>query len=181
MLQVGGRFFSALSVVVATESLPTRRLLSAKAPTAPKPLRLDGVAAVGRVLRTTYDSHVRDKRRWPQLRSPRIDSSKDNTRFMSIPRSGFLVARTGDDLVLALPFAEPFDWAQLLHFFAARAIAGVELVDDESYTRTVATADGFAVVRIARGRRGTLELRVTGATPHALPPIAASARRAFDV
>lgn len=89
---------------------------------------------------------------------------------------------SGHDVVLLLPFAEPFDWRQLLQFFAARAIAGVEAVDGESYARTLRTDDGAVFVRIARASRpGALELRVRGATPRALMKIAITARRVFDV
>src|SRR4029079_15621284 len=101
------------------------------------------------------------------------------------PEPGMMIVRkspTGGDLLLTLPFAEPLDWPQLLHFFAARAIRGVEAVDLESYTRAVATDEGIAVVRVRRGdRRGALLLRVTGATPRSAMAIAASACRVFDV
>ena len=88
----------------------------------------------------------------------------------------------GDDIVLTFGYAEPFDWPQLLGFFRARAIAGVEVVDADSYTRTVRTAEGCAVVRVTqRPARGALQLRVTGATPGSLMALATVARRVFDV
>lgn len=43
----------------------------------------------------------------------------------------------GSTLAIRLGYRPPFDFSQLLSFFASRAIAGVESVDAASYTRTV--------------------------------------------
>ncbi len=89
---------------------------------------------------------------------------------------------SSDEIVLTLAFAEPFDWPQLLGFFSARAIPGVERVDGDAYLRTVATLEGYAVVRVThRPASRALELCVSGATPRSLLTIATTARRVFDV
>jgi AraC family transcriptional regulator of adaptative response / DNA-3-methyladenine glycosylase II len=44
----------------------------------------------------------------------------------------------GDDcLTLKLPFRRPYDWSQLIDFFATRAIPGVEFVSEKHYRRSV--------------------------------------------
>ena len=55
-------------------------------------------------------------------------------------------------LTVRLPCRTPFDWTSLLAFFAARAVPGVESVDDDSYRRTV----------VIDGQPGIIELRNDG-------------------
>ena len=52
--------------------------------------------------------------------------------------------------MLRLAFRPPYDLDHLLAFLAARALPGVERVDVEGYARTVAVADGAAVVSVGR-------------------------------
>ena len=83
---------------------------------------------------------------------------------------------------LKLPFAAPYDWAAMIEFLAARAIPGVEVVDDGRYRRTFALD----------GATGTLEVRPVDdesallATIHTsdvkpLGAIVARLRRIFDL
>jgi AraC family transcriptional regulator of adaptative response / DNA-3-methyladenine glycosylase II len=67
-------------------------------------------------------------------------------------------------------------------FLATRAVPGVERVDARGYARTVAIDRSHAVVCV-RPREGehALELRVRGAAPAALFPLASAARRTFDL
>jgi AraC family transcriptional regulator of adaptative response / DNA-3-methyladenine glycosylase II len=55
-------------------------------------------------------------------------------------------------LTVRLPCRTPFDWPSLLAFFDARAVPGVESVDDGVYRRTV----------VIDGRPGVIELRYDG-------------------
>ena len=61
-----------------------------------------------------------------------------------------LIAR--DDVDLKLAFRPPYDWPHVHRFLAARAIPGIERVDAASYSRTIASHDGHAIVRLHRAR-----------------------------
>ncbi|WP_040924370.1 AlkA N-terminal domain-containing protein, partial [Saccharomonospora iraqiensis] len=54
----------------------------------------------------------------------------------------------GTHLRLRLPLRPPFDGAGLLDFLAARAVTGVEAVDDGSYRRTLRLPHGAGSVRL---------------------------------
>jgi AraC family transcriptional regulator, regulatory protein of adaptative response / DNA-3-methyladenine glycosylase II len=85
-------------------------------------------------------------------------------------------------VVLELAFRPPYDWNQVRAFLAARAIPGVEHVDERTYSRTVALGEGDAIVTVhAPAGRNALELRVQGASPKALIQLVSTARRAFDL
>jgi AraC family transcriptional regulator of adaptative response / DNA-3-methyladenine glycosylase II len=109
----------------------------------------------------------------------------DRARLSRHPRSrrGGLAAEARDEVVLSLAFRPPYDWVQVRDFLATRAVPGLERVDGRrGYARTVAAADGHAIVRVRPLRRGhALELRVRGAAPRALFALACAARRVFDV
>ena len=87
-----------------------------------------------------------------------------------------------DDVVLKLAFRPPYDWPQVRAFLAARALPGVERVDERGYARTVACAGGAAIVSVrALDGPDALELRVSGAAPAALFALVSTARRVFDL
>jgi AraC family transcriptional regulator of adaptative response / DNA-3-methyladenine glycosylase II len=67
-------------------------------------------------------------------------------------------------------------------YLAARAIPGVERVDERGYWRTLASHAGHALVGLGpiEGQHA-LELRVSGAAPTELLQISAAARRSFDL
>jgi AraC family transcriptional regulator, regulatory protein of adaptative response / DNA-3-methyladenine glycosylase II len=84
--------------------------------------------------------------------------------------------------VRRLAYRPPYDWPHVRDFLGLRAIPGVERVDARGYARTVATARGHAVVCV-RPIPGddALELSARGATAAALPALADTARRVFDL
>lgn len=98
-----------------------------------------------------------------------------------------------DGLALRLAVRPPYDLDGVLGFLGARAIPGVERVDERGYARTIALESGPAVVEMGRpangrkaGRAGAagldaLEMRATGAPPSALLRLTADARRVFDL
>ena len=97
-------------------------------------------------------------------------------------RRGGLAPHDAHAITLELPFRPPYAWTEMRDFLAARAIAGVERVDERGYWRTLAVPAGHALVGVRPSqRRHALELRVEGAAPAELLPIAAAARRAFDL
>jgi AraC family transcriptional regulator of adaptative response / DNA-3-methyladenine glycosylase II len=97
-------------------------------------------------------------------------------------RRGGVAAADADEVVLKLSFRPPYDWPQVRDFLAARAIAGVERVDERGYARTVKSGADQAIVCIrALDREDALELRVRGAAPTMLFQISTTARRMFDL
>ena len=86
------------------------------------------------------------------------------------------------DVILRLRYRPPYDWDSMLGFLRARAIAGVEVVEDGRYLRTV-EADGamgsIAVAHLPKQQSLAVSIRF----PHvkALPAIVAGVRRQFDL
>ncbi len=96
--------------------------------------------------------------------------------------AGRASSAASDEIVLRLAYRPPYDWRFVSDFLAARAIAGVERVDDRGYARTLALAHGHATVRVRPfPGRNELELSVRGAPATALFQISVVARRVFDL
>ena len=94
-------------------------------------------------------------------------------------RRGATPAAAGT-LVLRLPFRPPFDAEGLLVFFAARAVTGVETLDDDGYVRTLRLPHGPATVLLQpKPTHITATLRL--ADPRDLGPAVARVRRLFDL
>lgn len=84
--------------------------------------------------------------------------------------------------VVRLTYRPPYDWAHTVAFLARRALPGVERVDAGGYARTLACPGGQALIAVrALSGEDALELRVTGAPPAVLMPLAGVARRVFDL
>jgi AraC family transcriptional regulator of adaptative response / DNA-3-methyladenine glycosylase II len=83
---------------------------------------------------------------------------------------------------LKLAFRPPYDWTQVRDFLSARAVPGLERVDERGYARTVKSDAGAATVCVrALDREDALQLRVRGAAPTMLFQISSTARRMFDL
>jgi AraC family transcriptional regulator of adaptative response / DNA-3-methyladenine glycosylase II len=97
-------------------------------------------------------------------------------------RRGGVSAADADEVVLKLSFRPPYDWVQVRDSLAARAVPGVERVDQRGYARTMKSDAGMAIVCIhPLEREDALELRVRGAVPTMLFQISSTARRMFDL
>jgi AraC family transcriptional regulator of adaptative response / DNA-3-methyladenine glycosylase II len=84
--------------------------------------------------------------------------------------------------VQRLEFLPPYAWPQVLAFYAARAIAGVEVVEGQRYTRAVRTEDGHAVISVALSEdENALELTVSNADGETVDGLLANVRRVFDL
>jgi AraC family transcriptional regulator of adaptative response / DNA-3-methyladenine glycosylase II len=83
---------------------------------------------------------------------------------------------------LLLTYRPPLAWAELLHFLAARATAGVELVSRLTYARTVAIGKhaGWLQVEPAKGRNA-LVAEISSSLAPVLPPLLARLRNMFDL
>lgn len=68
-----------------------------------------------------------------------------------------LVADGG--LTLRLPFTPPLDWPALLEWFGGRAVGGVEVVDGETYRRTILVGGEPGVIEVTPGGPDHLLLR----------------------
>jgi len=87
-----------------------------------------------------------------------------------------------DCVRLTLAYRPPLAWNALLRFLAGRATAGVESVDEESYSRTAALGDhqGWLRVGLFAGRDALSVELATSLTP-ALPDILVRLKGLFDL
>jgi len=81
-----------------------------------------------------------------------------------------------------LVYHAPFDWPRMLRFLKARSVAGVELVDDSVYIRTVqlGTHDGWIRVRDEPYTRALLVETSPSLAP-AIPVLIDRLRDLFDL
>lgn len=91
------------------------------------------------------------------------------------------VVREDAAVTLRLRYRPPYDWGSMLSFLGARAISGVEVVEDGSYRRTV-DIDGsrgtLCVFHMAS--RQSLGVTIRFADVRHLPAIITRVRRVFD-
>ena len=91
-------------------------------------------------------------------------------------------AARSDLLELQIPYAPPLDWQALLSFFRTRAIDGVEIVGERSYSRSVRLpgSTGAQIIEVEQAGRGhALLVRTTLTSARALPALVAGVRRMF--
>jgi AraC family transcriptional regulator, regulatory protein of adaptative response / DNA-3-methyladenine glycosylase II len=88
----------------------------------------------------------------------------------------------GAEIALRLAYRPPYDWGHMRSFLSANAIAGVERVTADLYSRAAPTPSGYAVLQIRPvAHAHALEVRIKGAMPAELPPLLSSVRRMFDL
>ena len=89
---------------------------------------------------------------------------------------------SSDQLSLLLPYRPPLNWPAMLGFYRMRAIPGVERVDDQSYSRTIALGEHSGWLRVeAVANQDALKLTVAFPDPGQLMPIVERIRRMFDL
>jgi AraC family transcriptional regulator of adaptative response / DNA-3-methyladenine glycosylase II len=85
-------------------------------------------------------------------------------------------------VILLVRYRPPYDWDAMLAHFAARAIAGVERVEQGVYRRTIADGGETGAVEVAHApERQSLRVAIRFPSVRALPAIVARVRRVFDV
>jgi AraC family transcriptional regulator, regulatory protein of adaptative response / DNA-3-methyladenine glycosylase II len=85
-------------------------------------------------------------------------------------------------VTVRLRYRPPYDFVSMLAFFRARAIAGVEHVGEERYTRTVWHEGEVGSVEVAHdAKQSCLVATIRFPNVRALPSIVARIRRTFDL
>ena len=95
-------------------------------------------------------------------------------------------AAAADVLGFELSFRPPFDWPAVSAFLGARAIAGVEAVQDGGYRRTVRIPgdgkehSGWIAVEVSP-KKPTLRVAVSASLAKALPPVLSRVKGLMDL
>lgn len=86
------------------------------------------------------------------------------------------------DVTLRLRYRAPYDWTNMLAFFQARAIPGVELVQDNWYHRTIEIDRALGSIAVTDlPERQSLQVTILFPDIRALPTIVARVRKLFDL
>jgi AraC family transcriptional regulator, regulatory protein of adaptative response / DNA-3-methyladenine glycosylase II len=86
------------------------------------------------------------------------------------------------DVVLRLRYRPPYDWENMLAFLQTRAIAGVEIIENGRYLRTVEIDGALGSISVAHlPSKQSLEVSILFPEVRALPAIVARVRRLFDL
>jgi AraC family transcriptional regulator, regulatory protein of adaptative response / DNA-3-methyladenine glycosylase II len=84
-------------------------------------------------------------------------------------------------VTLRIRYRPPYDWESILGFFAARAIPGVEVVEDRRYLRTVEVGGVAGSVEVCHlPKQQSLGVTIRFPNVKSLPVIVARVRRQFD-
>ena len=90
--------------------------------------------------------------------------------------------RALDNLVCELSYKQPFDWAAMLNFLRARACPGVEVVTDDTYTRTVSIGKYRGWIKVENNPvRDSLTVSVSSSLAPVLLQVTARVKRLFDL
>ena len=95
-------------------------------------------------------------------------------------------APAADALHFELSYRPPYDWAALSAFLGARAIAGVEALEDGRYRRTVRIAqegkDHLGWIEVAPSpQKPTLRVAVSATLARVLPPVLSRVKSLMDL
>jgi AraC family transcriptional regulator of adaptative response / DNA-3-methyladenine glycosylase II len=101
-------------------------------------------------------------------------------------RMGGAAAPVADALNFELSFRPPYDWPAVSGFLGARAIAGVEALEDACYRRTVRVAQdgkehlGWVEVGLSP-RKPALRVAVSASLARVLPPVLSRVKALMDL
>lgn len=89
----------------------------------------------------------------------------------------------GQGLVLRLGYRPPYDFMGLLAFFRARALPGIEEIDECSYRRVFANGEAAAWLRVSPwpGESNALKLELFNVAPAQMLSVVTRVRRLFDL
>ena len=120
-------------------------------------------------------------------RSIRRFNAEFRERFGCSPRESKLSSdrkreQGSDHISLRLDYRPPYDWDAILAFLRLRAVAGVELVDETSYTRALSLAGASGIVRIEKARHeSSLLVTMSLSLSRVLPAVVSRTRALFDL
>lgn len=90
--------------------------------------------------------------------------------------------RAEAEVKLRLRYRPPYDWESMLRFLQARAIPGLEIVDNGTYARTVEIDGRIGSVEVSHSpRHQSLSVAIRFPEVKALPAIVSRVRRLFDL
>jgi AraC family transcriptional regulator of adaptative response / DNA-3-methyladenine glycosylase II len=82
---------------------------------------------------------------------------------------------------LLLRYQPPYDWQSMLEFLRLRAIPGIEVVTDNSYSRTMQLDGVMGTVSVSPAEGNALRAKIRIPKLSTLPAIIARLRRVFDL
>jgi AraC family transcriptional regulator of adaptative response / DNA-3-methyladenine glycosylase II len=86
------------------------------------------------------------------------------------------------EISLLLPYRPPYDWVAMIRFLEARAIAGLEMVTKESYSRVIDVGEATGSITVTHAPdQSALRVAVRFPQWNVLPMIIARVRRMFDL
>lgn len=92
------------------------------------------------------------------------------------------LARAEAGVTLHLRYRPPYDWDSMLTYLAARAIPGIEVVENGVYQRTVEIEGRIGSVRVVHlPQKQNLSVTIRFPNVRSLPAIVARVRRLFDI
>jgi AraC family transcriptional regulator, regulatory protein of adaptative response / DNA-3-methyladenine glycosylase II len=92
------------------------------------------------------------------------------------------VKTPASDITLMLAYRPPYDWASMIRFLEARALPGLEFVQDGRYSRVVTLSDAVGSVEIAHApEQSALKALIRFPRLDLLPAIILRIRRLFDL
>jgi len=165
------RIFDAEFGVSPIEYAQTQRLLLAKRLLTDTLLPVQDIAlASGFRSVRRFNALIRDRYRMPPSRLRRDGAPS------TLPSS----------MRFELAYRPPYDWESMLAFLRARAVAGVEHVDDAVYRRTLALrqrdVEASGWIEVTRSaRRHTLAITVSATLASVVPNVLSRVRHAFDL
>ncbi len=80
-----------------------------------------------------------------------------------------------------MPYRPPYDWDAILGFLALRAIPGVELVQSNTYARSIEHDGAHGEIAVRLGARNALQVTIRFPQARAVPAILERVARIFDV
>ena len=105
--------------------------------------------------------------------------SRTPTELRKLSRPG---SETRDSYRFRLSYRPPYDWPHALAFLAARATPGVEVVEGDSYRRTIRVGDSIGSLSVTPSKQPrSFDLDVRFPEPKALLSIVERVRRIFDL
>jgi AraC family transcriptional regulator of adaptative response / DNA-3-methyladenine glycosylase II len=91
-------------------------------------------------------------------------------------------ASAAPEISLLLPYRPPYDWVAMIRFLQARAIAGLEAVTEERYSRVIELDQVMGTVTVSHAPdQSALRVAIQFPRLNALPTIITRLRRMFDL